>query len=63
MYTVRVVGNGTFVGESTTNCTTSPCVHSQYLKVHVPTTNYNIFVSSINGDGVVGPENNSTING
>ena len=63
MYTVRVVGDGTSVGEGTTNCTTSPCVHSQYFKVSAFIINYTIFVASINGNGVVSPETNSTING
>ena len=63
MYTVRVVGDGTFVGNGSTTCTTSPCIHSLYLKGYVSTTNYTIFIASINGDGDIGPENFSTING
>ena len=60
MYTVRVVGDGTSVGEGTTNCTTSTCLY--VLEIPTFATNV-IFVASINGDGVVGPANNSTING
>ena len=61
MYTVRVVGNGASVGPTTTTCTTSPCLYVQ--QVYVTATSYTIFVASINGDGVVGPENSTTIYG
>ena len=61
MYTVRVAGDGTSVGEGTTNCTTSTCLY--VLEIPTFATSYAIFVASINGDGDVGPDNNSTING
>ena len=61
MYTVRVVGDGTSVGEGTTDCTTSTCLYVQEIPTFA--TSYVIFVASINGDGDVGPANNSTING
>ena len=59
MYTVRVVSDGTSVGQGSTTCTTSPCLYVQQVSVFA--TNYTIFVASINGDGAVGPENSTTI--
>ena len=61
MYTVRVVSDGTSVGQGSTTCTTSPCLYVQQISVFA--TNYTIFVASINGDGAVGPENSTTIYG
>ena len=61
MYAVRVFGDGTFIGEGTTNCTTSTCLYVQEISTFA--TSYVIFVASINGDGVVGPESITTING
>ena len=61
MYTVRVVGDGTSVGEGTTNCTTSTCLYVQ--EISTIATSYAIFVASINGDGDVGTETSTTING
>ena len=61
MYTVRVVGDGTFVGKGTTNCTTSSCLYVQEISTFA--TSYVIFVASINGDGDVGTETSTIING
>ena len=61
MYTVRVVGDGTSVGEGTTNCTTSTCLYVQEVTTFA--TSYVIFIASINGDGDVGRETCTTING
>ena len=61
MYTVRVVGDGTSVGEGTTNCTTSTCLYVQEISTFA--TSYVIFVACINGDGYVGTESNLTVNG
>ena len=61
MYTVKVVGDGTSVGEGTTNCTPSTCLYVQEVSTFA--TSYVIFVASINGDGYVGTESNLTVNG
>ena len=62
MYKVRVVaGDGNSVGQGSAQCTSSPCLYAQ--QVYVPATSYNISVSSINGDGAVGPMNGTTVNG
>ena len=61
MYTVRVVGDGTSVGEGTTNCTTSTCLYVQEVTTFA--TSYVIFIASINGDGDVGRETSIIING
>ena len=61
MYTVRFVGDGTFIGNGTTNCTTSTCLYVQEISTFA--TSYVIFVASINGDGDVGTESNLTVNG
>ena len=63
MYSVRVVGDGSFVGQGSANCTNSPCLHVIYPEISAFATTYTIFVASINGDGDVGPENSSTISG
>ena len=61
MYTVRVVGDGTSVGKGTTNCTTSTCLYVQEVSTFA--TSYVIFIASINGDGDMGTETSTTING
>ena len=64
MYTVRVVtGGGISVGQGYATCTSSPCLHVQNVTGFATNTSYYIFVASINGDGAVGPESNTTIYG
>ena len=59
MYTVRVVGDGTSVGQGCTVCTTSPCFYVQ--QVSAIATNITISVAAINGDGVSGSQYSTTI--
>ena len=61
MYTVKVVGDDTSIGEGTTNCTTSTCLYVQEISTFA--TSYVIFIASINGDGDLGIETRSIING
>ena len=61
MYTVRVIGDGTSVGEGTINCTTSTCLYVQEITTFA--TSYVILIASINGDGDVGTETSAIING
>ena len=61
MYTVRVVGDGTSVGQGCTVCTTSPCFYVQ--QVSAIATNITISVAVVNGDGVSGAQNSTTIYG
>ena len=58
MYTVRVVGNGTSVGQGCTVCTTSPCFYVQ--QVSAIATNTTIYV---NGDEILGLQYSTTIHG
>lgn len=60
-YIVRVVGSDTSVGQGCTVCTSSPCLYVHQV-THV-TNNYSIFVTSINGDGTLGPQNSTAIYG
>ena len=61
MYTVRVVGDGTSVGQGCTVCTTSPCFYVQ--QVSAIATNITISVTSINGDGILGSQYSTTTYG
>ena len=63
MYIVRVVGDGTFVGQGNASCSAVVCLLIMYPEKSVIATKYNVFLASINGYGDVGPESNSTISG
>ena len=58
MYTVRVVGADSSVGQGCTVCTTSPCLYVHHI-THVA-ANYNISVTPINEDGRLGSQNSTT---
>ena len=55
IYTVRVVGADSSVGQGYTLCTISPCLYVH--QVTHATKNYSIFVTSINQDGILGSQN------
>ena len=61
MYTVRVVGDGTSVGQGCTVCTTSPCFYVQ--QVSAIAKNITISVAAIDGGGASGSQNSTTIYG
>ncbi|KAL5500193.1 hypothetical protein EMCRGX_G011710 [Ephydatia muelleri] len=61
MYSVRVVGDGTFIGQGNASCSAVVCLLIMYPEKSVIATKYNVFLASINGYGDVGPESNSTI--
>ena len=61
IYTVRIFGDGTFVGQGSPICTTSPCLY--IYQVSAFAASYTIYVASINGDGAMSPEKSTTING
>ena len=58
LYTVRVVGADSSVGQGCTVCTTSPCLYVHQV-THVA-ANYNISVTPINEDGALGSQNSAT---
>ena len=65
MYTVRVVGDGTSIGQGIANCSALVCsfiMHPQ-ISVTASAVKYTTFLASINGYGNKGPESNSTISG
>ena len=61
-YNVKVVGDGPSIDKGSTSCNTSQCVSVQKISA-LASSYYNISVASINGDGLIGPENTTTING
>ena len=60
-YTVRIFRDGTFVGQGSPICTTSPCLY--IYPVSAFAASYTVYVASINGDGAVSPEMITTIYG
>ena len=63
MYTVRVVGDGTSIGQGIANCSALVCLFIMYPQILVTAVKYTVFLASINGYGNKGPESNSTISG
>ena len=63
MYKVRVDGDGTSIGEGTTNCTTPTCFYIHPVQVPTTTTSYTICVASIYEDRGVCSESCVTTSG
>ena len=60
-YVVTVLGDGTAVGQGFTTCGTSTCSYIQQGSLLA--SNYTVIVTSINGGGSMGSQDNATIYG